>query len=279
MLHRRDVLIAPGDPAGGFARQRTRRGRKAKDAAAFAPADLLEGAIIADTRRRGKQLAIIGDSGRVLVVQLGMTGHLEFAPDADGNDLPHTHAEWLLDENSRLVFRDARRFGSLRIFRSIADLEAHWRSLGPDALTIKPTQLAVALVNSRRPVKAALLDQSLLAGVGNIYADEALFRAGIHPAAGTSGLTRAQTDRLTSAIRAVLRSAIRAGGSTLRDYADSNGRPGSYKAAHRVYGRGGLPCTICGGTLSSTVLAQRTTVWCPTCQPRSRGAAARSKSR
>ncbi|HVU65106.1 MAG TPA: bifunctional DNA-formamidopyrimidine glycosylase/DNA-(apurinic or apyrimidinic site) lyase [Phycisphaerales bacterium] len=267
-LFRRDVLIAPGDPPGGFSRQRTRRARSgaARAAASFEPPDLLEGSRVAEIRRRGKQLAIIGAPGRVLVVQLGMTGHLGFvSPGKRGQ--AHVHAEWLLDDGSRLIFRDPRRFGSLRVLRSVDDLEKHWLSIRRDALSITPTALSVELINTRRTVKAALLDQRVIAGVGNIYADEALFAAGLHPAYPTKHLTATQTRRLAFAIRKTLRAAIRKGGSTLRDYADAEGRPGSYKASHRVYGRAGLPCVICHHKLRSCVLAQRTTVWCPSCQP------------
>ncbi|HMN41629.1 MAG TPA: bifunctional DNA-formamidopyrimidine glycosylase/DNA-(apurinic or apyrimidinic site) lyase [Phycisphaerales bacterium] len=273
-LYRRDVLIAPGDPPGGFPRQRNRATLRPKR---ISPADLLTGAAIVSLARRGKQLAIIARSpraptpepDRALIVQLGMTGSLDALAPGDKPDA-HTHALWSLDSGLRIRFHDPRRFGSLRVFRAIADLDAHWAALGPDALTITDADLHAALARARRPIKAALLDQSVLAGVGNIYADEALFLARIHPTAIAAGIPPANIATLAAAIRSILAAAVQAGGSTLRDYADANGAQGTYVASHRVYGRAGLPCTICRSPLSHALLVQRTTVWCPRCQPRPR---------
>jgi len=127
--------------------------------------------------------------------------------------------------------------------------------------------LGSALAQTKRSIKSALLDQAVLAGVGNIYADEALHMAGIHPARRADGLRADEIANLAQSIAGVLAAAIAAGGSTLRDYADANGRPGSYQTAHAVYGRAGQPCLTCGTLLASRLLAQRTTVWCPHCQP------------
>ena len=269
-LLRRDILIAPGDPPGGFPRQRA---SSRKRPAPITPADLLQGATITDLIRRGKQLAVIAaHSDRALVVQLGMTGHLEFFPGAPTLPRPHVHAHWSLDSAAAVHFHDPRRFGALRLFRSVAALYEHWSALGPDALTITPDQLHGALANANRPIKAALLDQAVLAGVGNIYADESLHLAGINPRIRARRLRSAQLESLAAAIRAVLTQAVAAGGSTLRDYADSDGRPGSFQTRHAVYGRAGEPCRVCARPLASALLAQRTTVWCRDCQPaRNRG--------
>lgn len=279
-LFRRDILVAPGDPAGGFSRQRAARADASTKAAAvplrpkrLRPTDLLAGATILRVDRRGKHLALITrpPDQIALGVHLGMTGHLEFIES--GRDLPrsHVHASWTF-KHGILVFRDPRRFGGLRVFRSLDDLNEHWAALGPDALTITDADLHERLRASDRAIKAALLDQGVLAGVGNIYADEALFAARIHPARLASALKSVEVARLSAAIRSVLADALLAGGSTLRDYTDAHGRPGSYQDAHAVYGRSGEPCTVCGTRLTSAVLAQRTTVWCPQCQPRtSRG--------
>lgn len=263
-LHRRDVLVLPGDPFGGFARQRgqarTARPRRA------ARADLLLDAAITALRRRGKQLALVAGSGRVLIVQLGMSGQLvhrepgQRAPQSD-----HIHATWRLDDG-RLLFRDPRRFGGLRALPTVSDLEALWSELGPDALSVQGPELAAALTKSPRPLKAALLDQAVLAGVGNIYADEALHQAGLAPQRPAGSLAAADSARLAAAIRGVLAQAVEAGGSTLRDYVDANGDPGTYQLSHAVYGRGGQPCPRCGHPLASAQVAQRTTVWCPHCQ-------------
>jgi formamidopyrimidine-DNA glycosylase len=128
--------------------------------------------------------------------------------------------------------------------------------------------LADRLAGMRRAVKSALLDQRVIAGVGNIYADESLFHAGIHPLSMASLLPPTAVERLAEAVRATLDAAIRAGGSTVRDYVDGTGRSGAYAAEHLVYGRAGEPCRRCGATLRAVRLAQRTTVFCAQCQKR-----------
>lgn len=261
-LVRRDVVIRPGDPAGGFSRSGL------VPATHTVPArELLSGQRITEILRHGKQLAIIADSGRVLCVHLGMTGRLLHLP-ARAHRPDHVHAVWTLDDGSRVLFRDPRRFGGLWIFSGLEELRgARWSALGPDALTITSHALRSALGRTRRGVKAALLDQRVLAGVGNIYADEALFDASLHPARRADGIGSDGCVRLARAIRTVLRRATDAGGSTLRDYADARGAPGAFQRRHRVYGRAGLPCARCGTPLESALLAQRGTTWCPTCQP------------
>lgn len=247
------------------------------------PVDLLEGCTITRLDRRGKQLAIIAGDGAVLSVHLGMTGQLLFSPPTrDGPDdqsrssksaaaQSHVHATWELTESGspvgKLMFRDPRRFGGLWTFPSVrALLEHRWNALGPDALTIMGGELAQALSGSRRHIKAAMLDQGVLAGVGNIYADEALFQAGIRPRRLGCRLTVAEVETLASAIRSVLGSSIQTGGSTLRDYRDANGKAGSSQLTHAVYGRGGEACVRCGGRLREAQVGQRTTVWCASCQ-------------
>lgn len=214
-------------------------------------------------------MAIITESGRALVVQLGMTGTLERMNASDGPNAPdaHTHAVWTLDSGARFGFHDPRRFGGLRVLASRAELEAHWALLGPDALTISGEQLHSALAGSKRAIKGVLLDQGVLAGVGNIYADESLFRSGINPRFRADRLSGVQAKLLAASIREILTQAVSDGGSTVRDYADAEGKPGSYQSRHAVYGRGGLPCQTCGQTLATGLLTQRTTVWCRGCQP------------
>lgn len=263
-LHRRDVLVLPGDPFGGFARQRG-QARRARPRRVHS-ADLLAATSIVELRRRGKQLALIASSGRVLIVHLGMSGQLFHR--ALGQRIPdttHIHATWRLDDG-RLIFRDPRRFGGLRALASTTDLDAQWAGLGPDGLTLEPDALAASLARTARPLKAALLDQTVVAGVGNIYADEALHAAGLDPSRSAASLADSDIARLAAAIRRVLSQAVEAGGSTLRDYVDANGDPGTYQLSHAVYGRGGRPCPRCTTPLATTTLAQRTTVWCPRCQ-------------
>ncbi len=231
---------------------------------------LLEGARIGSIERLGKQLALRTEDGRVLAVHLGMTGRLTLcdAPARMPSE-PHTHARWLLDDGPELRFIDPRRFGGLWTFSSLQRLRAaRWSRLGPDALSITAPDLARALRGSA-PLKSALLDQQRLAGLGNIYADEVLFRARLSPYAPAGGLSPAALERLADAIRTILADAIAHGGSTLRDYRDALGNPGSFQARHAVYARPGLPCPTCGTPLSGARLAQRSTTWCALCQPES----------
>ncbi len=259
-LHRRDVAVGPKDPPGGFARQRAvvRPSR-------LRAAQLLADATIERVDRRGKLLAIIASDGRALGVHLGMSGQLFWAPAGARLPTDHVHATWRLDDRSRLLFRDPRRFGGLWLAETRDELPP-WRGLGPDALTLPPEHLAGLLAKARRPIKAALLDQGLLAGVGNIYADEALHRVGIHPAELACEISAPRALRLGEALRELLRLAVEAGGSTLRDYRAAEGQAGAFQLQHAVYGRAGQACLTCGEVLESGMLAQRTTVWCPRCQ-------------
>lgn len=230
---------------------------------------------IARTRRHGKQMALIGTDGRVLVVQLGMTGSvtIERGEAPRGVEGRHRHVRWAIRGPSvgqaRMVFRDPRRFGGLRAFSTEADLEASWSALGQDALTISAEDLRIALDRTSRAVKVALLDQGIIAGVGNIYADEALFAARIHPETPAREVTRTHSVELAAHLRRILGNAVAAGGSTLRDYRDAFGQPGNAVQTHAAYGRAGLPCVRCGAELHGFTLGGRTTVCCPTCQPRS----------
>lgn len=233
--------------------------------------DLLRGTRIVELTRRGKQLSIIADDGRVLCAHLGMSGQLLVRHRNAALTNNHIHAYWLMKHadgsTTRLCFRDPRRFGGLWTFPSVAALLTHrWNALGPDALDITASHLHAAAAPSRRAIKALLLDQSVLAGVGNIYADEALFEAGVSPRQSSRSVSLPALERLAAALRAILAEAISRGGSTLRDYRDADGNSGTATLTHRVYGRGGLPCVRCGRQLTVGVVAQRTTVWCRQCQ-------------
>jgi len=214
-------------------------------------------------------MAIIARDGRTLVVHLGMSGQVRHEPGPGKPPAPltHVHAQWTLDDGSRILFRDPRRFGGLWTLRDVADLDRTlWNELGPDALTIEPQALWMKTRATRRAIKAVLLDQHILAGVGNIYADEALFAAALSPRRLAHRVSRVQMDELARHIRTVLTDAIDLGGSTIRDYADTAGGHGQAQSRHRVYGRAGLPCVRCGIGLRSKPVGQRTTVWCPHCQ-------------
>lgn len=230
------------------------------------PQSLLQGKVIADVIRHGKQLAILADDATqtTLNIHLGMTGRLM------GITRPfpkHCHIKWTLSNADTLGFIDPRRFGGLWTFGALADLKAQrWDQLGPDALLITPAQLAKGLSNTKRCLKAALLDQNLVAGLGNIYADELCFNCKIKPDRLACELSDADCQLLVREMRKLLKSAIKRGGSTLRDYVMVNGQSGRFQNLHKVYGRAGEPCVTCKTTLHGTLLAGRTTVFCPQCQ-------------
>lgn len=229
-------------------------------------AHLLVGHPIDRALRHGKQLALLAPSGRAALIHLGMSGQVLVLDPGTEVQGGHAHVVWSLADGRRVVFRDPRRFGGVWLLPDQAALNARWAALGPDGLGVSAKHLKERLGRSARAIKPALLDQQAVAGVGNIYADEALFRAGIRPDRACYSLEGPEWTKLAAAVRAVLRAGIRAGGSTLRDYRRPDGSAGQATRAHLVYGRGGQPCLTCGQPLSSAVLAQRTTVWCPTCQ-------------
>lgn len=232
---------------------------------------LLLGRRIASLARRGKQLAIIADDGATLCIQLGMSGQLRYLRHRQQlrrND--HVHCVWRLlgrGTRGRLVFRDPRRFGGLTAFASFAELESScWAALGPEAITIRSHTLRQRLRRTRRAIKSALLDQHFIAGIGNIYADEALFTARIHPESRADKLAHDASQTLAKSIRSILQRAILSGGSTIRDYTDALGRNGSFASEHRVYGRSGQLCVRCTSRLVSQFIGHRSTVFCPHCQ-------------
>ena len=233
----------------------------------------LIGSTVTSLIRRGKQLAIVTDRGAVLCVHLGMSGQLLFIPHLQRMvRSDHVHCTWHLENGKpggRIAFRDPRRFGGVWLFESLeAMIERRWIGLGPDALDVTSAALRRSLGSSRRAIKAALLDQAAIAGVGNIYADETLYRARIHPLTEARSLAGNQWANLAAAIRQVMRDAVRSGGSTVRDYQDGLGRKGEYSNQHQVYGRAGERCYRCRTMLSHVRIAQRSSVFCPNCQHR-----------
>ncbi len=220
--------------------------------------------------RRGKQLAILTKAGAGLCVQLGMTGQLRLQETAVRPALDHVHCRWRLRTAQgaayRLLYRDPRRFGRLTPFASIDELRERWSALGPDASEVRTQALTRRLLATRRSIKAALMDQSVIAGLGNIYVDESLFLARIHPLTPAKTLTGEQLRQLGNAIRLVLRRAIKSGGSTIRDYVDARGDGGTFVERHAVYGRAEKKCLGCGAKLCLIRVVQRSTVFCPCCQ-------------
>ncbi len=197
------------------------------------------------------------------IVHLGMTGRL-LVTSPDAPVVPHTHARLALAGGRELRFVDARRFGRLE-FRDLAR-EKEFAGPGAEPLTIGPAEFAALFRRRRIAIKPALLNQKLLSGVGNIYADESLFRAGIRPRKAAGRLTHAQLEQLRRALRQVLNHAIRLGGSSVSDYVDANGARGFFQLEHCVYQRTGEPCRTCKTPIRRIVLGGRSTHYCPHCQ-------------
>lgn len=227
-------------------------------------ADALTGARIQRVRRVGKTVVFDlqreGKRHAQFLVHLGMTGRL-LVVDPAAPLPPHTHAVLSLSDGRELRFVDPRRFGRLSVVR-----EAGYEGPGSEPTTISADEFAKLFRGRKLAIKAALLNQSLLHGVGNIYADESLFRAGIRPRKAAGRLTRAELERLHRALQQVLARAIELGGSSVSDYVDASGEKGFFQIEHQVYGRAGQPCLSCATPLKKLVVGGRTTVYCPSCQ-------------
>lgn len=251
----------------------------------FDPAEVaagLEGERVTNVDRRGKYLIVGFESGRSLLIHLRMTGSIRHtAPGALAAD-PYRRAVVRLDDGSDVAYRDVRRFGTWLLVGP-EELEPYLAArIGGEPLTSAFTarRLAERLSNRRAPIKAALLDQRTFAGMGNIYADEALWRAGINPRRPANTLSTEDVARLTRAVKAALRAGIARHGATLRDYSTPDGRRGRMQDALKVYGRSDEPCERCGTPIEKTRVAGRGTWYCPSCQPLDvRQAARRSASR
>jgi formamidopyrimidine-DNA glycosylase len=197
------------------------------------------------------------------IVHLGMTGQL-LVTTPDGPVAPHTHARLTMASGRELRFVDPRRFGRLE-FRDLSR-GAAFQGPGSEPLTISPEAFARLFRGRRLAIKAALLNQKLLHGVGNIYADESLFHAGIRPRRMAGRLRRMELARLHAALLQVLRQAIKRGGSSVSDYVDADGMRGFFQLEHRVYLRTGQPCLVCGTPIRRIIVAGRGTHFCPQCQ-------------
>lgn len=235
---------------------------------------LLEGRKITAITRRAKRIVFSLDDGSAFYVHLGMTGRLTLDPQ---DELPHTHLTLHLSPprgktgapgtgHRALHFSDPRRFGKVVHLPT----GQHEDSLGPEPLDLPAATLHALLQATDRPVKPALLDQSLIVGLGNIYVDESLHAAQIHPQRKTTSLTLPEATKLNAEIQRILKTAIAHKGSTLRDYRDAEGNPGAFQHLHVVYDREGQPCKTCGTPIQRIVQSGRSTHFCPTCQPRKR---------
>lgn len=246
-------------------------------------AERLGGARIDALRRRSKYLLADLDTGETLLVHLGMSGRLLIHPPEGAAEVPgrfhhaqamaapHDHVVLHLEDGTRIVFNDARRFGHMDLMPT-AGWEGHrlLAALGPEPLGngFHEAHLVAGLRGRATPVKSALLDQRLVAGLGNIYVCEALFRAGIAPARLAGRISARRVAALVPVIRDVLNEAIAAGGSSLRDFRQAGGELGYFQHAFRVYGRAGEPCVTpgCAGSVRRIVQAGRSSFYCPACQ-------------
>jgi formamidopyrimidine-DNA glycosylase len=245
----------------------------------------LAGRRVASLGRHGKYLLAELDEGSRLVVHLGMTGQLfssaatsprllsatrrsALAPEAQRGFEPdaHTHLRLLFDDGGPEVYlRDVRKFGKVLLLER-GETHPRLSRLGIDALLTTGQTLFAATRGRSASIKVLLLDQALITGVGNIYADEALFRAGVRPTRRGGRVTRRECDRLAAAVREVLERSIETGGSSIRDYVTPDGSDGFYQDERRVYARGGEPCLVCGRKIRRITLAARGTHFCPACQ-------------
>lgn len=229
-------------------------------------ADLLRKKTILAVERRGKIVILRLNGGGALFVHLGMSGRLRLLPRSALRER-HTHLVFsFLNRGDQLRFIDPRRFG--RVFWEKNRNWVFLSRLGPEPLEISPSEFACRVRSRRREIKPLLLDQHFLAGVGNIYADESLHRAGIHPRRRSDSLSGKALSRLHRAVQEILNEAIEAGGSSIRSYVDSKGSAGRYQHSLRVYGREGEACPACAVRIVREVVGGRSSFYCPRCQRR-----------
>jgi formamidopyrimidine-DNA glycosylase len=239
----------------------------------FETARELEGERVTLVDRRGKYLIVRFESGRALLIHLRMTGSLRHVTTGHAAartlpEDPHRRAVVTLDDGSAVAYRDVRRFGTWLLLEP-SEVDAYLaEKVGPEPLarSYRARDLAERLSGRRAPIKAALLDQRTVAGVGNIYADEALWRAEVHPLTPAANLSPDEAKAVHSAVRAVLNAGIRRQGSTLRDYRLPDGSSGTAQDRFKVYGRAGDPCPRCGTPIDKIRVAGRGTWYCPSCQ-------------
>ncbi len=227
----------------------------------------IEGRRFTAVWRRSKYLLLAIDDGRTLLVHLGMSGNLRvLAPSAAWK--VHDHLGITLDNGKQLRFHDPRRFGVVLLVTGDPLAHPLLKNLGPEPLSgvFTAACLQAACAKRSAAIKLVIMDAKVVVGVGNIYASEALFRAGILPCTSAKRVSKPRLARLVESIRAVLADAIADGGTTLRDFLNSDGQPGYFKQRLFVYERKGQPCRICGTVIGYAQLGQRSAYWCPKCQ-------------
>ena len=263
------VLLEPAVTGRTLERVEILDGRLVRPFEPLEVAAELEGEVIERLERRGKYLIFRFESGRVLLVHLRMTGSFGYAPGGSLPDDPYRRAVLTLDNGSDVAYRDVRRFGTWLLLEP-GELDPYLAvRLGdePFSEAFTPRVLAERLKGRRAPIKSVLLDQRSLAGMGNIYADEALWRARVHPLRPADALTRAQVGRLHAGIRSALELGIARQGASLSDYRTPNGDRGAMQDEFEAYGREGEPCSRCGALIAKIRAAGRGTWFCPRCQP------------
>lgn len=248
VVHQADIVLPPHDPTSFCQR--------------------LQGRRIAGVGRRAKYLLFQLDDGSILQVQLRMSGRFALGRGLpDPEEFRHVAACFLLNDGRTLFYDDIRRLGGLRLLER-PEWEREEERLGPEPLEpgYRAADLGRSLGQTRAPVKNALMDQHRVAGVGNIYASEALFRAGVDPRRPGRELTSDEVKRLHRTLRSVLREALEKAGTSFQNYRAVNGRSGAFQMSLRVYAREGQPCRKCGQTIERIVQAGRSTFYCPSCQ-------------
>ncbi len=232
------------------------------------PLASLAGCRFVDVARRAKYLLFAFDDGRCLIWHLGMTGQFHVV-DAELARQSHEHVRFTFDNDQALIYRDARRFGYAGLMDG-ADVAAHpwFSSLGPEPLgdEFSGDYLIERCRGRKAPIKALLMDGRVVVGVGNIYAAESLFRAGIHPARAARRIAAPRLGQLHQCVRQVLAEAIAAGGSSISDFVHADGKPGYFSHAFRVYGREGLPCPVCDRPVKRIIQSGRSSFYCSGCQ-------------
>jgi formamidopyrimidine-DNA glycosylase len=233
---------------------------------------MITGHTIERISRRAKYLLIELTGDSIILAHLGMSGsitHRHDSFDASGFDVKHDHLEFALDDATRLVYNDPRRFGMVRLIsRDDLTVIAELKGIGPEPLGADFTgdYLAAQARGKKVAIKNLIMDQRIVAGVGNIYASEILFHAGVRPTRRAGRVTRAELDLIVEFTPKVLRAAIGSGGTTFRSYRDSRGRPGAFSKRLMVYGREGEPCYVCGTPIRNVVVGARASFYCPKCQ-------------
>jgi formamidopyrimidine-DNA glycosylase len=223
---------------------------------------------ITEVRRRAKYIIIILSNGVRLIIHLGMTGKLGIFPAASPPAL-HDHLRLRLDNDMELRFNDTRRFGSIQVLNNQAEELNFFAPLGPEPLEegeFNAAYLFKKAAGRKQPLKNFLMDSHVVVGIGNIYANEIPFAAGIAPQKPIGKITKSAWHKIVTQTRKVLKRAIAAGGSTISDFINASGKPGYFQLQLKVYGRVGQPCQTCGKEIQKTAMAGRATFWCPKCQ-------------